>query len=345
MSCTKPLHGYVSSHNHPSGKTKFTFDVAKSIDGKVMYIPCGSCDSCCMKQAAVKGFQSELEASMNGDYGDHNTYLTVTFDNEHLAPDLGLHHEDWQEFAQALRDKERSDAKKENRKPATIKFSMCGEYGKASARNNWIARPHFHAIIFNYKFDDVEPESTNDFGQILYSSESCATLWGRGNIKIGEVSSASANYVARHNDKKLTNGKNRILVDAEGKRYMMIWNSNTGKRNRVRPEYSQSSNRPGIGKKWYDKFKSDIYEVAPRGLISCGHYADFPQIKASQHYRLPPPYFDTLFERENPAAMAEIKAARVVEAQTHAADNTHERLETKAKIAKINRDRKAKEQL
>lgn len=341
MPCTNPLKAYVSSHTHPSGKPKFVFTPEKSIDGKVMYLPCGSCDSCHAFESGIKGWRSELEASQ---YEDNNTFVTLSYATEHLPKDLSLHHKHWQEYIRAVRDYERNQAKKENREPSAIRFAMCGEYGKATAANNLIARPHFHGLLFNYKFTDEQEEGVNDLGQLLYSSEICERLWGRGNIIIGEVEKGSANYIARHNEKHKSK-EDRILIDANGKRYMWIWNSLTGKRNRVKPEYGKASNRPGIGKSWYDEHKKDIYETVPKGLISCGHYADFPSTKAVPHYRMPGRYFDKLFESEEPEKMALIKEQRIKQAQAQAADNTAERLETKAELAAIARKRKEKVKL
>jgi hypothetical protein len=60
------------------------------------------------------------------------------------------------------------------------------------------------------------------------------------------------------------------------------------------------SRRPGIGRGWYDKFKSDIF---PRD------YAVFDGVKCR-----PPKFYDGIFELSDPAEYTKLKEARRVKA-------------------------------
>lgn len=67
---------------------------------------------------------------------DEAMFLTLTYDDEHLPSDYGLHKKDLSGFFKRLRSTlEYYEDKK-------IKFYACGEYGPSTKR------PHYHTIIF-----------------------------------------------------------------------------------------------------------------------------------------------------------------------------------------------------
>lgn len=103
-----------------------------------------------------------------------------------------------------------------------------------------------------------------------------------GFCTIGEVTFESAAYVARYILKKFNN-KNQELVDQHYK----------GKK----PEYITMSRRPGIGKDFYNKFKTDIYPD------------DFVLTNKLKKMK-PPRYYDNLFELEDPKTLKKLKAQR-----------------------------------
>lgn len=80
------------------------------------------------------------------------------------------------------------------------------------------------------------------------------------------------------------------------------------------------SRRPGIGRRFYDSFKSDLY--------------NHDKCVVNNSFVLRPPrYYDTLFAAEDPAKMATLKVKRKAAAET--ITDLPERLETRDKIAKI----------
>src|SRR6185436_16893236 len=124
------------------------------------------------------------------------------------------------------------------------RYFHCGEYGEQ------LGRPHYHALLFNYDFDDKRFFSQRG-GNSVYTSDKLSRLWGNGFSVIGEVTFDSAAYVARYVMKKVTGV--RAEEHYQGRR----------------PEYTTMSRRPGIGKGWYEKFKTDVYprdRVVVRGV-------------------------------------------------------------------------------
>lgn len=320
MSCTQPLTAYETGYVWPeSGKPKLGFNPAKSIDGKVIPLPCGQCPSCRLTKSKQWAFRCMCEADMH----EENHFLTLTYDQESLPRDLSLHKSHWQKFIRAVRDKYRDTHPK-------IRFFMCGEYGEASHENNWIPRPHFHALIFGFNFPDQKYLYTHKSGDKIFDSESAKKLWGRGSIEIGTINTKSASYVARYCLKKVNGRENLKTKDPKTGLYPYErWNPFTTEKNYVLPEFTQMSLRPGIGAEWYKQFKKDIY---PSGRKFIGQFAPFPGDKAQNMFMKVPPYFDKLLEKERPDMMEHVSESRKQHAKDNAHNYTPEKLNAKAII-------------
>lgn len=74
------------------------------------------------------------------------TFITLTYDNEHIPTDFGLHKEDLQKFWKRLR-------KDVDNK---IKYYACGEYGDT------YGRPHYHAIVFGLDYNEINRQIVKD---------------------------------------------------------------------------------------------------------------------------------------------------------------------------------------
>lgn len=185
-----------------------------------------------------------------------------------------------------------------------IKSFHSGEYGEATPDNDFIARPHYHAILFNFKFKDQKFFREKE-GIPLFTSDYLNHKWGMGkNNSIGAVTFESAAYVARYVVKKITGQK--------ADEHYLTTDPTTGEIYFLQPEYATMSRRPGIGKAWYDEFKSDCYpsdSISIRGAI-----------------QRPPKYYDYLCEMESYAPIDVIKEQRKTNAMKHRKDNTPERL-------------------
>lgn len=153
-----------------------------------------------------------------------------------------------------------------------LRFFHCGEYGPK------LLRPHYHALIFGFDFPDKRVWSRNKRGEKWYISEELAGLWPFGFSTIGALTQQSCEYVARYTLKKVYGQK---AADHYGEK---------------KPEYVTMSRRPGIGAGWYDKYKSWVY--GPGILV-------FNGVK-----QMPPRFYDSRFQKEDPDRLDEIKEDR-----------------------------------
>lgn len=160
-----------------------------------------------------------------------------------------------------------------------IRFYGAQEYGDESAR------PHAHLCIFN-----LPDELVKDFvqykvsfnGDIYQNSPILSKIWGKGHVVIADLCYKSAAYVARYVTKKLKG----IAKD-------------TYEKLGIEPECARMSNRPGIGRAYFDLNKEDIYKYDEMYLPSIGAVS-------------PSKYFDKLYKFEDPATMEILKGERAV---------------------------------
>ena len=210
----------------------------------------------------------------------------------------------------------------------SIRFFHCGEYGELCKNcgfakyececGSWsagIGRPHYHSLIFNFKFPDLKLHKIHRENR-LYTSKILDKLWGFGHCLIGDLTFESAAYTARYCLKKIT-----------GKKAEAHYNGR-------KPEYTTMSRRPGIGKNWYEKYSSDVFpsdSVVLRGLEM-----------------RPPKFYDRQLEKTDPDLLEKLKKIRVKKGVNYtwqnwkgfrfkASDNDLDRLITKeiVKIAQL----------
>lgn len=160
----------------------------KPIEVNGRYFSCGQCMSCRISRSREWSTRLIFElTSWNYDA----CFITLTYDNEHLPSDYGLHKEDLQKFFKRLR----KDLSLENRK---IKYFSCGEYGDE------LGRPHYHAIVFGLRFDEHDRQLIKDNWSF------CLPERFEGNKNgFQMVHSNNINYVTGYIRKKL-NGQRAI---------------------------------------------------------------------------------------------------------------------------------------
>lgn len=212
-----------------------------------------------------------------------NSFITLTYDNEHLPEGGTLNHQHFQEFMKRLR--KRKEVKKMT---SNLRFFMCGEYGEKTRR------PHYHACLFGFDFPDKWLYSSKR-GVKLYRSDLLEKMWPQGISTVGDVTFQSAAYVARYIMKKI-NGEmaedHYKNVDIE-----------TGEIYSIEPEYTQASMRPGLGKHWFDKYWKDLYAVDQVVMFNGKKYPV-------------PRYYDKLLEKVDPEKLNEIKQSRIEKASS-----------------------------
>lgn len=222
MPCYFPLHAYKGKSNE-ADKIKITFRRSDSWRGVKLDLPCGQCVGCRLERSRQWAVRCMHEASLH----DDNSFITLTYDDEHLPADRSLHLEDFQLFMKRLR---RSLHGKR------VRFYHCGEYGED------LGRPHYHALLFGHDFADKKFFSSRG-GNNVFVSATLSRLWPFGYSVIGAVTFDSAAYVARYVMKKVTGEKADDHYNGR------------------RPEYVTMSRRPGIGRGWYDKYRFDVYPL------------------------------------------------------------------------------------
>lgn len=252
---------------------------------QVHKVPCGECNGCRIKRANEWKNRIMHEAR----YFQRKSFITLTYDAEHLPPNRTLVVKHFQDFMKRLRmklyrgvpnerglelramDSNAIGPRLENgsfRSDPTgieyiqgIKYFACGEYGEAKGR------PHYHAVLLGWDWPDKHSIPNNPWAQdALYGSPLLAELWGQGNVTIGDVTPKSAAYVAAYTMKKVYKH-----ADAEYK--------DTG---RIPPFNLMSK---GIGARFFEDFRTDIY---PADQIVSEHDSSTQQV---------PRYYDKQLEK------------------------------------------------
>lgn len=324
MPCYNPILGYRSRVPNENGKYPIVFSQANGYVDKPVKVPCGKCIGCRLEHSRQWAIRCVHEASLY----DDNCFITLTYRDADLPHDMGLDVSHFQKFMKRLRKKfvpknpyskvDQGELYKEFEIKNAIRFFQCGEYGEATKDNNWIARPHYHACIFNFDFEDKVFWKEKD-GTKLYISETLSELWPYGWSTIGNVTFESAAYVARYIMKKI-NGDMAERINEEGIRHYERLDRSTGEVFKVKPEYTTMSRRPGIASRWFDQFKDDCYP------------SDTVVLRGKE--MKPPKFYDKLYQIDNPDEFERIKAKRVAKAKQHKEDNTFERLRTREKVKK-----------
>lgn len=155
-----------------------------------MIVACGQCVGCRISRSQEWMIRCVHEAQMH----DDNSFLTLTFNNDHLPCDRSISVRDLQLFMKRVRKKYGNN----------IRFFACGEYGEPELITDGnLGRPHYHLLIFGLDFGDKYPWELRR-GNLLYRSESLEQLWPYGFSTIGSLTTQSAGYVARYILKKVT---------------------------------------------------------------------------------------------------------------------------------------------
>jgi len=308
MPCYSPISGWRSKHVNPeTGKRSIVFNPKEGFADMAVDLPCGQCIGCRLEKSRQWAMRCVHEAQLHED----NSFITLTYNDEHLPEDASLDVRHFQNFMKRFR---KSIA------PKKVRFFHCGEYGdhngtykhERSYGISDLGRPHYHAIIFGHDFSGKELIKEQD-GIRLYHSQELAELWPYGFNTVGAVTFESAAYVARYVVKKK-------YGEEKEDHYTRI-NTETGELYQVKPEYVTMSRRPGIGAKWFEEFSGDVY---PK---------DYTHIRGKKIK--PPRYYDKLLEELDDELHQRIKNARRDSANNRADDNTRDRLFTKEKVKKV----------
>jgi len=287
MPCYHPMPAVRMS----DGSVRF---VSRSKRGVVdsLELACGQCVGCRLERSRQWAMRCLHEASLHQD----NAFITLTYSDSNLPRGGSLDYSDFQKFMKRLRKRIRSN----------VRFYVGGEYGEE------FMRPHFHACLFGYDFPDKVYYKKTGSGESIYTSKLLESLWPLGLCSVGSVTFESAAYIARYCVQKVTG-------DLAKSHYRVI--TDDGEIIDRVPEFNHMSLKPGIGKPWLDKFRTDVF---PRD------YVVINGVKTK-----PPKYYDRLFEKEDPGAFSEIVAQRELDgySQKLLGEQSDARLAVKEQIA------------
>lgn len=269
---------------------------------RILTLPCGQCIGCRLERSRQWAVRCMHESQMHA----VNSFVTLTYDDNHVPHDYSLNYRHFQLFMKRLR-----------KAYGPVRFYMCGEYGET------YQRPHFHACLFGVRFSDLKEWRKSGAGFQLYRSSGLEKLWTYGSAEVGDVTFESAAYVARYCVKKVT-GRN-----AE-KHYEMV-DGETGEVYSRIPEFTRMSLKPGIGATWYEKFKREVFpldRVVVRGT-ECK----------------PPRYYKYLLDAAPDFMSDSVDYQRYLKGRELASDNTEDRLRAKEAvcIARTNKLRRSLE--
>lgn len=314
--CLRPLKAYRTVNRTENGKAEIVFRQPREAGYTHIDLPCGQCISCRIDRSKSWALRCMHEAQQY----DSNCFITLTFNDENINKTGTLIKSDFQKFMKRLRKKFKGHAgvkKDDGTLHYPIRFFHCGEYGSQ------LGRPHHHACLFNFDFDDKELWSVRD-NVSLYRSCSLEQLWPFGFSTIGSVTFESCAYVARYITKKISCSDQKYYETQEEyyerKHHYSRTDESTGELIPIEPEYITMSRRPGIGKRWFEQYRQDVYP------------SDFITHKGKKFK--PPRYYDKLYDEISPDSMETIKKERKKNALKHKDNNTPRRLSAREKVLK-----------
>lgn len=302
MACNFPLQAFRSEN----GSVVVFSERARHGVGSSFKLPCGRCTGCRLERSRQWAIRCLHEASLY----EQNSFVTLTYNDEHLPPGGALVYSDFQKFMRRLRKRFA---------PRKIRFFMAGEYGDERRR------PHFHVCLFNCAFSDRVYFKRTASGSKIYTSKVLSSLWvdrvscSMGHSSVGDVTFESAAYVARYIMKKiLGRGVDPVTGLPLREVYEGI-DEGTGEVIDRPEEFCHMSLKPGIGRPFFEKFRSEMF---PRDYVVVNGVRSKP-----------PKYYkklltESLRKSENEA----VEFTRWERAQASKADNTRERLAVKERV-------------
>lgn len=278
MPCYVPMVAGPIPGRTQSGKTRYKF-LGKAVTyyhkhgqppTKAILCPCRQCIGCKLERSRMWATRIMYELK----YHPAACFLTLTYSPEHEPIDRSLNPSHLQTFIKDLR--RRCDYHGKGK----IRYYACGEYGDQTER------PHYHLAIFGpYSGDSTYDQGTPGrvqeeharSGAAQFTHPDFAATWPYGIHRFSELSFESAAYVARYILKKVT-----------GVFAPPIYGSRI-------PEFQRQSQ--GLGRDHFTQWTTDIYPSDHVVLPGRGAF-------------MPPPYYDRLLEKADPALYSKVKASR-----------------------------------
>lgn len=237
----------------------------------------------------------------------HNEFITWTYDDDHVPHGHTLVKKHVQDLFKRMRYYY-----------PNISHVTAGEYGGKGSR------PHYHSIVFGLHLTDKEHYGSSN-GHKLFRSEKLNSIWGKGNVILGEeVNRTTCMYVMEYALKDMRLG--------EWKDNYEIVCPYTGEiHQRIEPFITMSKN-PAIGKRWYRKYSSDVF---PK---------DFIVIEGKKYTA--PDYYLYLLSEDDPQQAEKVKLKRAEKLESiDESELSEERLEVKETLQLIGHVKKLKKKV
>lgn len=189
----------------------------KNIDGRFVLIPCGWCMQCRIDKRNAWTDRIGFELKKND-----GAFVTLTYDEDNMPSDYGLHKDHVQKFLKRLR---------KNLSGRKIKYYAVGEYGSLGTDLNLydtgFGRPHYHLIIIG-----LSP---------LYDEKYIKKSWPFGFIKCLPANRSTVRYTLKYLEKQI-----------HGKKAEEVYGA-------LQPPFSLVSQ--GIGLEWLKKNQETVSEI------------------------------------------------------------------------------------
>lgn len=242
--CFRPLVGYAKGLKS-DGSVNYSYRQVPPGDpeSRAYYawadkvVPCGWCQACLHRRRR----EWVIRASHEARYHDKKCALCLTYSDEHLPSNGSLSRKDHVWFMRRLRDK----------LGVSPMYLGCGEYGEK------LGRPHFHYVLFGHDFVDREYLRQSASDVEVFTSASLSSVWTKGEATVQDYEDSAAGYVAGYVFKKLAPYlRDNRDADTGLKPYQRF--SLDGSIVDLVPEFQMASQRPVIGRKWFDEFNQDL---------------------------------------------------------------------------------------
>lgn len=225
----------------------------------VFPVPCGKCFGCRLDKSQDWAVRCVMESLQY----DDNCFITLTYNDENLPSDKKLVKSHVQEFIREVR--------RQNR----VRYLISGEYGSQTGR------PHYHAILFGFKPNDLVLIQKTEIGNYLYKSAYLSSIWDKGFVSVGEFTPESARYVAGYTAKKVGDDNGFLLCSTKpgiGAEYLINnldqiikYDSFTGKglvQSRVPRYFQRLCERLGINIDEYKSKRSEKTDLYVKKVMS-----------------------------------------------------------------------------
>lgn len=271
MKCLDPVRMYRGDN----GTVSHVLHKVNSVKDE-FFRPCGLCINCRLRRAEGNAIRMVHESKFH----DEKCFLTLTYDDSKIPPRSSLRYDDVTKFIKRLRKSLES-----TKYDKSLSYYRVGEYGGSNHR------PHYHMVLFGINFLNLDlkylgnsnyvKKSALVSDRMYYKSSYVSDCWSHGFVDVGPVDMSTCYYTAKYVTKKL------YAKTADYSDWLL-------------PERSSSSKKNPIGKRWIEKYYTDVY---PHDYV----VLDGKKLQ-------PPRYYDDWLKLNHPSLWSVVSSKRLLSA-------------------------------